>query len=112
MVEPVNPGDFPLVFWSAAGVILLGGAYALLFALAHIRNLPVLLPFAYAAYAGLCLAVFGLGYGANLYSEGIWIALVIVMLVGYLIAPHAALRLCRATHVQDDTRSAPYRNNP
>lgn len=99
MVEPVELGNFFLVFFSAACVIVLGAAYAALFALARIRNFPRLVPIAYVAYAGLCVAVFALAYAANLYSEHLWIALIVVMLIGYLVAPHMALRLCRATHV-------------
>ena len=105
MVEPVKLGNFFLLFFSAACVILLGAVYAFMFALARLKNLPRLMPFAYLAYAGLCISVFVLGYTANLYSDGIWIALIVVMLIGYLLAPHAAFRLCRATHVQQHTRS-------
>jgi len=100
MVEPVKLGNFFLLFFSAASVILLGAVYALVFALARMKNLPKLLPFAYAAYAGLCVSALSLGYAANLYSNGIWIALIAVMLIGYFIAPHAAFRLCRETHAE------------
>lgn len=99
-VEPVQPDHFFLLFISAAGVIVLGAAYALLFALARIRKLPKLMPLAYAAYGGLCAAVFALGYAANLYSGGVWTALIVVMLFGYLLAPHAAFRLCKGMHAQ------------
>jgi hypothetical protein len=100
MVEPVKLANFFLLFFAAAGVIVLGAVYAFLFALARMRSLPKLMPFAYAAYGGLCVCVLALGYAANLYSHGIWIALLLVMLIGYLIAPHAMFRLCRATHPQ------------
>jgi len=99
-VEPVKLSNFLLLFFSAACVILLGAAYAFLFALARIRKLPKLMPLAYAAYGGLCASVFGVAYAANLYRGGIWIALIVVMLIGYLVAPHAAFRLCRGMHAQ------------
>jgi uncharacterized membrane protein len=100
MVEPVKLGNFLLLFISAASVILLGAAYAFMFALARVRELPKLMPFAYAAYAGLCVSALALGYAANLYSDGVWIALLLVMLIGYLLAPHAAFRLCKGMHAQ------------
>ncbi|TAK86487.1 MAG: hypothetical protein EPO20_07520 [Betaproteobacteria bacterium] len=99
-MKPVELSNFFLLFFSAASVILLGAAYALLFALARLRNLPRLMPLAYASYAGLCASVLALAYAANLYSGGIWVALVIVMLIGYLLAPHAAFRLCKGMHAQ------------
>ena len=99
-MEPVKLGNFFLLFFSAASVIMLGAVYAFMFALARMRNLPQLMPFAYAAYAGLLVAALALAYAANLYSEGLWIALVAVMLIGYFLAPHAAFRLCRATHAE------------
>lgn len=103
MVEPAKLGNFFLLFFSAACVILLGGVYAFMFAFARIRNLPRLMPFAYLAYGGLCASVFVLGYSANLYSDGIWIALIVVMLIGYLLAPHAVFRLCAGMHAQQHT---------
>lgn len=99
-MEPVKLGNFFLLFFSAASVIVLGAVYAFMFALARMRNLPQLMPFAYAAYAGLLVAALALAYAANLYREGLWIALVAVMLIGYFLAPHAAFRLCRATHAE------------
>lgn len=99
-MEPAKLGNFFLFFFSAASVILLGAVYAFMFALARMRNLPQLMPFAYAAYAGLLVAALVLAYAANLYREGLWMALVAVMLVGYFLAPHAAFRLCRATHAE------------
>lgn len=97
-MEPAQPSNFFLLFSSAAGVIVLGAAYASLFAVARMRKLPKLMPFAYAAYGGLCASVLALGYAANLYRGGVWTALVVVMLVGYLFAPHAAFRLCNGMH--------------
>lgn len=98
-MQPVELSNFFLLFFSAASVILLGAAYALLFALARLKDLPRLMPLAYAAYAGLCASVIALAYAANLYS-GVWVALVVMMLVGYFLAPHAAFRLCRGVHAQ------------
>lgn len=101
-MEPVAPGNFFLLFSSAAAVIVLGAAYALLFAIARLRSRPGLMPLAYVAYGGLCASVLALGYAANLYRGALWTALVVVMLLGYLLAPHAVLRLCRATHAPQE----------
>lgn len=99
-MEPAQLGNFFLLFVSAAGVIVLGAAYAFFLALARMRSLPKLMPIAYAAYGGLCVSVLALAHAANLYSDGIWIALIVVMLTGYLLAPHAVFRLCKGMHAQ------------
>ncbi len=101
-MEPAHVGNFLLLFVSAAGVILLGGAYAALFALGCARNSRLLMPCAYLSYAGLCAAVVTLAYTANLYTEPVWVALIVTMLTGYLLAPHAILRLCTSTHARAD----------
>ena len=98
MIEPVALKDFFLTFFSAAMVVLSGALYALLFAYARVRRRPGLMPLAYAAYLGLAASVLVLGSVANLFSSGFWIFVVAVMLVGYLLAPHAVWHLCVGTH--------------
>ncbi len=100
MVEPVQLGNFLLVFSSAAAVVLLGAAYAGLYALSRIRNFPVLLHLAYLSYAGLVAAAAGLAYAANLYTEPAWASLCAVMLAGYFVAPRAILQLCRGVSLR------------
>lgn len=101
MLEPVRLADFFTVFFSAASVILFGASYALLFAWSRVRNWPRLMPLAYAAYAGLVVSVIVLAIAANLFHNGFWTFIVLLMLVGYLIAPHAIWHLCVGTHVDE-----------
>ena len=49
---------------------------------------------AYSAYAVLFASVITLAKVTNLFSSAFWISLVVVMLVGYLLAPHAIWHLC------------------
>jgi hypothetical protein len=98
MIEPVALKDFFLAFFSAAMVVLTGALYALLFAYARVRRRPGLMPLAYAAYLGLVASVLVLAAAAHLFASGFWILIVAVMLVGYLLAPHAVWHLCVGTH--------------
>lgn len=98
MLEPVLLADFFTVFFSAASVILFGAAYALLFAWARVRSRPGLMPLAYAAYAGLAVSAVALARAAHLFHHPFWIAVVLLMLAGYLFAPHAIWHLCVGTH--------------
>jgi hypothetical protein len=99
MIEPVKLANFFIVFFSAASVIMFGALYALLFAWARVKNRPRLMPLTYAAYLGLFASVLTLAYAANLYSNGFWMFIVLLMLVGYFVAPHAIYHLCVRTHV-------------
>ncbi|MDP2694220.1 MAG: hypothetical protein Q8O58_05060 [Gallionella sp.] len=109
MIEPVELADFFVTFFSAAAVILCGALYALLFAYSRIRNMPRLMPLAYAAYAALFASVIVLGDAANLFGSLFWAAVMMLMLAGYLAAPHAVWHLCVTTHAaaQRDMPAAP-----
>ena len=98
MIEPVALQDFFLTFFSAAMVILCGALYALLFAYSRVRRLPRLMPIAYLAYLGLVASVVALAIAANLFATGFWTFIVVLMLIGYLLAPHAIWHLCVGTH--------------
>jgi hypothetical protein len=98
MIEPVKMADFFATFFSAAAVILFGALYALLFAYSRIRNVPRLMPLAYAAYAVLFASVILLATVANLFGSLFWMSVVMLMLAGYLAAPHAVWHLCVHTH--------------
>lgn len=98
MIEPVELANFFTVFFSAASVILFGAGYALLFAWSRVSARPRLMPLAYAAYLGLAASVITLGLAANLFNSGFWTFIVLLMLVGYLLAPHAVWHLCVGTH--------------
>lgn len=98
MIEPVKLANFFIVFFSAASVILCGATYALLFAWSRIKDRPRLMPLAYAAYIGLVASVLTLAFNANLFNNNFWTFIVLLMLVGYLLAPHAIWHLCVRTH--------------
>lgn len=102
MLEPVKLANFFIVFFSAASVILFGAGYALLFAWSRVRNRPRLMPLAYAAYVGLCASVLTLAFAANLFNNTFWSVIVLLMLVGYLLAPQAIWHLCVGTHADED----------
>lgn len=102
MIEPVALADFFTVFFSAAMVILTGALYALLFAYSRVHAIARLLPVAYLAYAGLVVAVLFLGNAAHLFQSSLWIAIVALMLIGYLVAPHIIWQLCVDTHAAED----------
>ena len=101
MIEPVKLADFFTVFFSAASVILFGASYALLFAWSRVRNKPRLMPLAYAAYGGLVVSVIVLALAANLFNNSFWTFIVLLMLVGYLVAPQAIWHLCVGTHAAE-----------
>ncbi len=114
MIEPVALKDFFLMFFSAAMVVLAGALYALLFAYARVKQRPRLMPLAYAAYLALVVSVLVLASVANLLASGFWSFIVAVMLVGYLLAPHAVWRLCVGTHAHEPAggKSGAFRSQP
>lgn len=102
MIEPVALADFFVTFFSAAMVILCGGLYALLFAFARVKNAPRLMPLAYTAYIGLAISAVTLANAANLFNSTFWTIVVLLMLAGYLLAPHGIWHLCVRTHEHED----------
>lgn len=106
MIEPVALANFFTVFFSAAMVIMTGAAYALLFAFARLKQAPRLMPLAYLGYAGLAVSVLVLGDAANLFHSTFWTAIVGLMLIGYLVAPHAIWHLCVGTHAGEHAEEA------
>lgn len=98
MIEPVELANFFTVFFSAAMVIMAGALYALLFAYSRVKHMPRLMPLAYSAYAVLVVSVIVLANAANLFNSSFWTAIVGLMLLGYLAAPHAIWHLCVGTH--------------
>ena len=98
MIEPVALKDFFLTFFSAAMVIMTGGLYALLFAYSRLKHRPGLMLLAYTAYLGLFVSVLTLAFAANLVNSTFWTVIVLLMLIGYLLAPHAIWHLCVGTH--------------
>jgi hypothetical protein len=102
MIEPVALADFFITFFSAAMVILAGAVYALLFAWSRVHGRPRLMFWAYGAYAATFVSVLVLAKAANLHGP-FWTSVVLLMLFGYLLAPHGIWRLCVDTHAESDT---------
>ena len=98
MVEPASLANFFTIFFTSAMVILLGALYALLFAFSRVKGHPRLMPLAYLVYAGLFASVQFLAQAANLFNHPVWATIVLLMLTGYLLAPHAIWHLCVGTH--------------
>ncbi|GAB1232296.1 hypothetical protein UT4_07620 [Ferrigenium sp. UT4] len=101
MIEPANLANFFTIFFSSAMVIMLGALYALLFAYSRIKAMPLLMPLAYVSYAGLFAFTLLLANAANLLASPLWATVVVFMLVGYLLAPHAIWHLCVGTHAAE-----------
>lgn len=102
MIEPVALANFFTVFFSAAMVIVTGALYALLFAYSRAKGVPRLMPLAYLAYVSLFVSVMTLANAANLFHDTFWTAIVVLMLLGYLLAPHAIWHLCVGTHAGEE----------
>jgi len=96
--------DLLLGALSGAFIVVFGGLYALLFALGRLRSSRALTAGAYIAY-GL-LAVFSLLLLGALNLQGIWTAVILIMLAGYFLAPRAIWNLCLGTHSNANNEGA------
>lgn len=96
MLEPVAAENLLAAFAAAAVVILAGAGYAGGFALAKLYPRPMWMRLAWVCYALLVAAVVVITEVMNF--SGYWFALSAVMLIGYLLAPHAIWHLTHATH--------------
>ncbi|MCB1876261.1 MAG: hypothetical protein KDH88_09830 [Chromatiales bacterium] len=96
MIDPVDLNDFFVGFFASAMVVVAGALYAGTFAWSRLRALPRLMPWAYVAYAVLFVSLLVLSSALNL--SGYWRVLLVLLLLGYLLAPHAIWHLCRGTH--------------
>jgi hypothetical protein len=81
---------------AAALVVVSGALYALLFALGRLRASRLLSRCAWAAYASLVVCTFALSTALEL--DGGWLWIIVLMLVGYLLAPGAIWHLSVGTH--------------
>lgn len=111
MIEPASLANFFTLFFSAAMVIMLGALYALLFAFSRLKGDSRLMPWAYLSYIGLFVATLFLADAANLLKHPLWIFIVVCMLVGYLLAPHAIWHLCVGTHTETLEKEASLPSN-
>jgi Kef-type K+ transport system membrane component KefB len=101
MIEPVGAQDIMIAAMAGAMVIMFGAGFAFAFAMAKLNKKRSLMGVAYGLYVGLTVSVFVLAYALNL--NGIWWAVTITMLVGYLLAPQAIWKLSVGTHEGSDT---------
>ena len=85
-----------LAGFSAAAVVLCGAGYAAFLALGRARGNALFRRVALIAYAGVVLAAAALSWALRL--QGLWLALVALLLLGYFAAPRAVWRLSEATH--------------
>ena len=104
MLDPVAIENIFAAALAGAMVIILGGLYALLFAFAKIRNSSRLQTGAYISYALLFASTLFLARYLNL--DGWWRWIILVMVVGYLLAPHAIWHLCVGTHPKGTPRES------
>lgn len=81
---------------AGAAIVLLGAFYALFFALGRMHESPAYGVASLASFVLLAGAVYVLVHSLAL--DGIWIAVVVVMLAGYYVLPRAIWRLCVGTH--------------
>lgn len=108
MYTPVAIEDFLITFIAGAFVLLAGAGYALAFAWSRLYQRPALMILAWASYAILTFSVIVLTHTMNF--TGYWLSLTAIMLVGYLLAPHAIWHLSVGTHKQHSTNIP--RNTP
>ncbi|RMD72025.1 MAG: hypothetical protein D6819_00035 [Gammaproteobacteria bacterium] len=102
MIEPVALEDFFIAFFAGSMVVLGGLCYALLFGLSRVYRMPMLMFFAYGAYAVLAASAWTLS--RVMHFEGSWQAVTLTMLVGYLLAPHGIWHLCVGTHCGENDK--------
>ena len=102
MIEPVAAQHIMLATMAGAMVIMFGAIYALLFAWSRTKKYPSLMIGAYFSYLLLAIATATLAYTLNL--SGFWFVIVLVMLVGYFLAPHGIWYLCVGTHKSEAER--------
>lgn len=95
MSDALQSREIILATLSGGFVVTFGALYAMLFAFARLR-LPRLEPFAYAAYALFAASTVVLASALRL--SGYWLILIVLMLLGYLLAPHGIWHLCVGTH--------------
>ncbi len=101
MTEPVVAQQIMLAAMAGAMIVMFGALYAFVFAWARLRQRPYLMPVAYAFYA--CLTAAALILARAFHFSDFWFTIILVMLAGYLLAPHAIWHLCVATHEVEDT---------
>jgi hypothetical protein len=95
LIEPLETTGVLITSFSTALVIASGTLYILLFSLSHLRKKPGMLILAYACFAVLLANVLVLA--TLLYLDSYQLAQVLVVLLAYLLLPHAVRRLVART---------------
>jgi hypothetical protein len=98
----MNAADLLLSVVAGALVVVSGGLYALLLAIARLRASKILERLSIAAY--LALVVCALVLAESLALSAVWYAVIAVMLLGYWLAPKAIWHLTVATHASETER--------
>lgn len=96
MIEPVEVQRIVLATLAAGAAVLFGASYAIFLALSRLRDLAVLRRLSNVSYLALAVAVLALAW--NLQLTGGWLALIVILLAGYYLAPRFIWRLSVATH--------------
>jgi apolipoprotein N-acyltransferase len=99
-MEPVAAHDLFVALLAGASVLVGGMTYAFLFGMSRVYRIPMLMPFAYLGYG--MLAVAALTLSDVLHFTGPWQITTVVILVGYLLAPHGIWHLCLGLHGADE----------
>ena len=98
----MNAADLLVSAIAGALIVVSGGLYALFLALGRLRGSKTLARISHAAY--LILAVSVLVLADRLSLSAPWYVIVVVMLVGYWLAPKAIWHLTDATHASEAGR--------
>ncbi|MDE0002585.1 MAG: hypothetical protein OXQ29_07810 [Rhodospirillaceae bacterium] len=96
MIDPVAIHQLLGATMLGGAIILFGAGYAVLLAVARLKGSALLGRTSLVCYGGLAASTAGLTVLLNLW--GWWLALVILLLVGYFIAPRFIWRLSEAVH--------------
>lgn len=100
MIDPVDVQRIVLATLAAGTAVLFGACYAIFLALSRLRDLSVLRQLSNLSYLALAVSVLALAWYLQL--TGGWLALVVILLAGYYLAPRFIWRLSVATHDSTD----------
>ena len=100
MIDPVDVQRIVLATLAAGAAVLFGACYAIFLALSRLRDLSVLRQLSNLSYLALAVSVLALAWFLQL--TGGWLALVVILLAGYYLAPRFIWRLSVATHDSTD----------
>lgn len=96
MPVPVTVNELGYAMMMGTGILLSGSAYAFLLAIGKLYKKIYYLILAYASY--LILSIIALLFSMMLHLEGVWLIAPVILLAGYLFAPHVILHLCISTY--------------